>query len=176
MSLAHQDRVLTVAFTPDCNFVATGSADKTARLWETASGNQIFSLQHPNVVQSVAISRNGLMLATGCHDGFARLWDVGTGKLICPPLPLRGSSSSASLSVGRIWTVNFSTDSTQFFFAGQNNAAYLWPIPVPNRESVHDILLRLQVITGMELDPAGAARELSLESWREKRKRVTLYD
>jgi WD40 repeat protein/tRNA A-37 threonylcarbamoyl transferase component Bud32 len=169
MPLEHQGRVLAVAFGHNDRFVATGSADKTARLWDTRSGDQICSLKHPEIVQSIALAPDGRTLATGCHDGFARLWDVATERLIGPPLAINARSFSDPPSVNKIWTVSFSSDGTQFLSGGEDKTASVWPVPVPDCDSVRDILLRLQVITGLELDTAGAPCELDLEDWRAKR-------
>src|SRR5207249_1040917 len=51
---ALQGQVLAAAFSPDRKTLLTGCADKTARLWEIASGQQIgLPLQHRDKVQAV---------------------------------------------------------------------------------------------------------------------------
>ncbi|PZR38225.1 MAG: serine/threonine protein kinase, partial [Azospira oryzae] len=39
----HELAVLTVAVSPDSNYVATGSRDKSAKLWEVGSGREVRS-------------------------------------------------------------------------------------------------------------------------------------
>src|SRR4030095_6598882 len=53
----HTGRVSSVAFTPDGQTVATGSWDKTVRLWDMTTGRQIRVLTgHRDVVSCVAFS------------------------------------------------------------------------------------------------------------------------
>ena len=51
-----------------------------AVVWDTATGEQLLSLQgHTDIVRSVAVA-NDLVLATGSDDGTAMLWDLRDGS------------------------------------------------------------------------------------------------
>ena len=77
----HADFVSSVAFSPDGNTLASGSHDKTVRLWDTGTGALIRTLtEHTHTVESVAFSPDGTTIATG--GGSVRLWNANTGKLI----------------------------------------------------------------------------------------------
>jgi hypothetical protein len=71
--------VTAVAFSPDGARLATGSLDKTARIWDAATGEQQVQVSHKDKVLAVAFSPDGARLATGCDDSSARIWDAATG-------------------------------------------------------------------------------------------------
>ena len=72
----HKDFVLSVALSPDGEWVLSGSKDRGVQFWNPATGEAQLMLQgHKNSVISVAPSpvRGGLF-ATGSGDMRARIW------------------------------------------------------------------------------------------------------
>jgi len=76
----HEGPVEEVAYSPDGKLIATASGDKTARIWDAATGQELLTLQHAAGVGKVKFSPDGARLATGAGDGLVRLWDVASGK------------------------------------------------------------------------------------------------
>jgi len=73
----HTGRVTSVAFSPDGRLLASGSYDKTIKLWEVATGREVRTLKgHTWGVNSVAFSLDGKLLASGSADGTIKLWDI----------------------------------------------------------------------------------------------------
>jgi WD40 repeat protein len=76
----HEDRVNSVAFSPDGTRIATGSEDKTVRIWDAATGREVVAPPHLHrgLVWSVVFSPDGKRVAAGCWSGSAwvKVWDA----------------------------------------------------------------------------------------------------
>ncbi|KAG5971040.1 hypothetical protein E4U56_007120 [Claviceps arundinis] len=75
MFVGHGDSVLSVTYTPDAEWILSGSRDRGVQLWDPNTGKFQFEIQgHMNSVLSVAVSPKGFHFVTGCGDGKARIW------------------------------------------------------------------------------------------------------
>jgi tetratricopeptide (TPR) repeat protein len=75
--VGHTADVTCAAFTPDGRRLATASFDRTIKLWDVATGRDVFTLRgHTAGVVSVAFSPDGQRLVSGGIDATARVWDA----------------------------------------------------------------------------------------------------
>ena len=79
----HTQYISDIRFSSSGDTIATGSADKTARLWNAQTGESIRTLTgHTDTVYTPVFSPDGNKLVTHCNDNVLRLWDINTGKNI----------------------------------------------------------------------------------------------
>lgn len=75
--------ILSVAFSPDGRFLATGDTNGDIRLLRVEDSKQLFTCKgHTSWVWSVGFSPNSQTLVSGSFDQTVRLWDVHTGQCL----------------------------------------------------------------------------------------------
>ncbi|KAH8108507.1 hypothetical protein DFH11DRAFT_1516610, partial [Phellopilus nigrolimitatus] len=69
--------VNSVAFSPDGQHIVSGSHNRTVRIWDAKSGQQLHELSgHSSFVTSVAYSPDGQCIVSGSYDKTVRIWDA----------------------------------------------------------------------------------------------------
>ena len=78
--VGHTKPVQKKSWSADGTLIATPSADRTVRIWDIRTGNQVAELKHPGRVFCCAWSGDCETIATGGADGHIRFWSVPTGE------------------------------------------------------------------------------------------------
>ena len=162
------ETVISAAFSPDSSRVITGSADGTARIWDATTAEPVSEyLSHENEVDHVAFARGGKLAVTAVfRDPHIFLWDARSGRSIGPPLNNKGPTMRACVDA----------EGSRLLVSPVDERLSLWDLPQPLAGTPEAVILRIQVLTAMELDKAGGVRPLSREDWcalREQMRRIS---
>lgn len=155
----HTKALLSVAFHPAGDKLLTGSADKTARLWDLSTGAAIHVLGNPlppgeeeSGVAAVAFAQDGKsFLTAGFQKGSILRWDTETGKPIPPTIRRGGTVNALALSQnGEFFITAESTKTAQLFDTSLDTPRGL---PIRHQGSIRAVALGRDgnlVVTGSD--------------------------
>ena len=83
----HTSMVHAVSISPDGQILASGSSDKSVKIWELHTGRLLRQMGrwfsgHSGIVDTLAFNHNGEILASGSWDETIKLWSVSRGRQI----------------------------------------------------------------------------------------------
>ncbi|XP_074105964.1 notchless protein homolog 1 [Cotesia typhae] len=83
----HREAVISVAFSPNGQSLASGSGDTTVRFWDIHTQTPLYTCEgHKHWVLCISWSPCGSKLGSACKNGVIMLWDPETGKQISKPM------------------------------------------------------------------------------------------
>ncbi|KAH0537470.1 hypothetical protein FGG08_005733 [Glutinoglossum americanum] len=96
--IGHKGAVWQARLSSDASLAATGSADFSAKVWDTHTGETIHTLQHAHIVRAVAFPTNPhpTILATGGAEKKLRIFDLSRSTTASPASPLPPGNNSAA--------------------------------------------------------------------------------
>ncbi|MGC9502902.1 AAA-like domain-containing protein [Baaleninema sp.] len=136
----HRGWVLGISVSPDGQLIATGSNDRTVKLWKP-DGTLLQKLPHSDTVYSLDFSGDGQTLVTASLDGTIYLWNR-DGILL----------NQFQGQEGAIWEVAFSGNGSQILGGGSDGTVHLW-----NRDGDEVVTLNefAVAVRGVAFDPKG---------------------
>lgn len=116
--VGHKDTIWGASFSPDGSRVVTASWDATAKVWDAASGAELFTLAGhlKHRVSSAHFSPDGKRIVTASWDNTAKIWDADSSKKLLTLIGHSGSLGAAS----------FSPDGSRIVTASDDRTAKVW--------------------------------------------------
>ena len=117
--IGHNNRVKSVAISSDNRYIASGSDDKTIKLWNIESGDLIKTFEdHKDWVNSVSISSDSRYIVSGSIDKTIKLWDIESGDLV----------KTFECHSSRVNSVALSSDNRYIVSGNSDKTIKLWDI------------------------------------------------
>lgn len=113
---SHTNAILSARFAPDGKTVLTGGQDKTVRLWDTQTGQELDTFQEYQAPQHAIFSPDGNYVLSGGYDGSAELIERTTNQV----------KQRFDGNNGAIYGLVFSPDGKQIAIASGDGTTTLW--------------------------------------------------
>jgi WD40 repeat protein len=115
----HLANIQCVAFSSDCKWLASGSNDNSARIWNLQSRKVAFTLSGYNgSIQCLTFSPDSKRLATGSSDNTIKIWDLENGQVI---QTLKGHSKN-------IVSIDVSKDGKYLASLASDKKLFVWDL------------------------------------------------
>ena len=161
----HQEKILDLAISPDSQYLATASDDKTIKLWELATGKEVQTLQGEEGQQysfhAVAFSPDGKILASGDFDNIIQLWQVENGQKI---RRLKGHKGF----IAGVNSLAFSRDGEKLASVGGDKTLRIWE--VNSGKCLHVLRGHSRWLSSVSMSPDGqtlatASADKTIKIW-----------
>ena len=127
--IGHTDWVRSVEFSPDGQWIVSGSEDQTIYVWNSMTGEVVAGpiTEHTDWVTSVGFSPDGQTIVSGSIDKTICVWNAMTGEMV--EGPFTGHTESVS-------SVGFSPDGQCIISGSYDQTIRMWSLNSLGRDTM----------------------------------------
>lgn len=175
--IGHKGAVWSARLSDDATLAATGSADFSAKIWDTFTGEALATLQHDHIVRTVAFppGNKPTMIATGGMEKKLRVFDItkisspesnGTASPgeVSHTNGVNGAAEASSYEIGAnvhqaaIKSIIWSRDPNMLTSAADDKVIRWWDLRARSVVATYTIAAPIgscELNSGLNSDPAG---------------------
>lgn len=124
----HEQDIYSLDYSRTGRHIASGSGDRTVRLWDVEAGHNVSIFSIEDGVTTVAISPDGRYVAAGSLDKSVRVWDANTGDVVERLQGVDGHRDS-------VYSVAFAPNGRDLVSGSLDKTIKLWELPPRNNAS-----------------------------------------
>jgi WD40 repeat protein len=155
--MKHEDHVEAAQFSRDGRWVVTASWDKTARVWDAATGQPVSApMKHGDQLLSAQFSPDGRWVVTASRDKTARVWEAATGQPVSAPLT-HGD---------QVFSAQFGPEERRVVTASGDGTARVWEVAPKAGAALAAVIAHAgEVVAELRLNDLGGMDKLSADEW-----------
>ncbi|MEM8829475.1 MAG: NB-ARC domain-containing protein [Cyanobacteria bacterium P01_G01_bin.19] len=112
-------RILSVAFSPDGNTLATGDTNGEILVWQIKNSKLQWRLKaDSNYIRSLAFSPDGNALASASENQIIKIWSLSSGKCV----------KILNEPNNQVWSIAFSPDGNTLATGGEDRSVRIWSV------------------------------------------------
>ena len=157
-----------LAFSPDGKRLGAASLDRTVRLWNLTSGQEILTFREhsqPLAADGLAFYADGQRLISVSVDGVVKVWDAATGETVSTQV---ASRSQTVPQQWWLWCATFSSDGRWLVLGGEDGIVKVYQTE-PWKEvrvlEAHDSLVLYLALSSDGRRLASAGEDGTLKVW-----------
>jgi len=118
--IAHEGSVISLAIDRQGEYLVSGSADQTIKIWDLNQNELLHTLKdHGGRINDIAIDSEQKIVVSGSGDGTTRIWSLETGEPLNSPFPSPN---------GRVLSVAIAENGQTIASATNEGQIHLWDV------------------------------------------------